>query len=367
MVVNKIPNHSAGAPLSPLLEYFETEINELLVLAEIQSFQGKVGTSVDRIFLLRYLISHNGNLKKSRDSILRGLKWRVEHLDQLASIKNGDYVSDTYETFERLMVKGWCGFLGKEKNPVMVSRGGLVDFKTLGNSLTEDELKDCLLMNNELGFQLCDSRTRESGALVKVFMVVDALGLSISKFDKGVAKAFGKSSGESSDMFPQLLAKLVLFNFPTIGRYIIKFLDMFQTERVINKRVICNKGVTVAEACCFSDDTYNSLPDFLGGSLSDLDESLKPGVERRDVEEITFSGLESISLTAKPDQNRMLLEILGTVQVTCESAGVHQLQVDLKDGLYKVIWIPQQSSGISVCLTNTCKKESKVQVRFKAF
>ena len=367
-----------GAPVAPLLKQHEESISSLLTsLSDEIEAAGDVSTPVDDLYALRYLLSSEGDLTKARESMAKGIKWRSDNIQILNSKAKGE-IHHSQAIFDRFQIKGWCGAIGAEKHPLFIVRTSLCDVKTVMNSLTEDEVVQCLLFNSEIGFQLSDKRSRESGKLVKVISVIDMNYFSLfsTPFDKRFISALGKSSHLSSDYYPQLLGRSVMINVPTALRYAIKALNLVQSKKTVDKQSICpaqHSDKKSALECPFLQKFggVESIPTFLGGHQENFDHNLLPIPERPDVQsfQIKPKSSETLEMNVENDLNiEVYVEIViqggkFEIDLNFEGAVLNHVVVQKKDGLYSWRWNPEHQGVLKVKVANVTKSSHEVQVR----
>lgn len=253
------------------MKEFQEKINELKkeLKNEIdEAKKGKgVGTEVDDLFILRFLLS-NESMDEVIENIKFTLKWRKENIDKILEIvEKGPNGIPYHHVFTRFQVTGWAGTMSG--NPIFVVRTGLGDPKGTLKALTIDECVEHLIFSNEVGFQKIDKNTRKYGKFCKTIAVIDMDGFSIFKGDKNFFKALGDSSKLSEKVYPQLNGAGVLINTPATLRIIMRAFKTFQSKRSLEKQKICpvtNSKTKDANECPFLTKYkgVDQVPPFLG-------------------------------------------------------------------------------------------------------
>ena len=235
------------------------------------------GVQFDDIFLLRYLLSHKGDVAKATEPLLETLKWREDNAETLASLKTIHDIPNA-STFLRFQTVGDIGttFAGWT---TFVVRTAHSDLTSLMNAMSVQEVSDYLTFSKELQWRDCDKRTRETGMLVKNISVIDMQAFSLFGADRRFFAALGDSSKKSAIVYPQLLGATICVNAPSFIQLIIKAFSPFMPQSALDKQRFCKVKDTRKEAasgCPFlnmfggQDDAGKTcpvagLPDFLGG------------------------------------------------------------------------------------------------------
>jgi hypothetical protein len=293
--------HVGGEDVAALLAVHGASVAELrrAAGAELQA-AGDVGTPLDELFLLRYVLSTGGDkgkfdCAKAAAKVAKCLAWRKANLAALRKWVAGEH-DPALDVFDFFQTRGWLrAAIPGTLSPVFVVRTGHSCPRTLMERFSHDRVVFMLLVNNEVGFQLCDKRTRESGRLVKVITVIDGAGASFFDFDRRFGKCLGESSHMSEDVYPQLLGKTVMINFPVTVRFIIKTVSLLMSAKAREKQVICS-GTNTAQKDCSQCPFIKRMgirpedvPDFLGGRDPHLPEHFVPILSRPGAHKLALS------------------------------------------------------------------------------
>jgi hypothetical protein len=266
---------------------------------------GDVGTPLDELFLLRYVLSTGGDVgkfdcAKAAGKVAKCLEWRKTNLAALKRWAAGEF-DPALEVFDFFQTRGWVrAAVPGSLSPVFVVRTGFSNPRKLMERFSHERVVLMLLLNNEVGFQLCDKRTRESGRLVKMITVIDGAGASFFDFDRRFGKCLGESSHLSEDIYPQLLGKSIMINFPGAVRFIIKTVSLLMSSKAREKQVICAATNTAKKDCSQCPFIKRmgirpeDVPDFLGGRDPHLPEHFMPIATR--------PGAHTLALSSKAPQ-----------------------------------------------------------------
>eukprot|EP00946_MAST-07B_sp_MAST-7B-sp1_P003295 g3295.t1 len=251
------------------------------------------GVKFDDIFLLRYLLSHNGSVEKATPPLLETLKWRKDNAAVLSSLKTIHDIPNA-STFLRFQTvgdisatfAGWTTF---------VVRTAHSDLQATMNALSVQEVSEYLTFSKELQWRDCDKRTRETGILVKNISIIDMQGFTLFGADRRFFAALGDSSKKSAIIFPQLLGATICVNAPSFIQLIVRAFSPFMPQSALDKQRFCKVKNTTKEpasGCPFlsmfggRDEAgktcpVTGLPDFLGG-VEPCPDVLVPVADRAD-------------------------------------------------------------------------------------
>jgi len=139
------------------------------------------GIVYDDLFIVRYILSRKGDVEKAIESIRSCIAWRSENKDWIERAKAGEKAPKHAE-ISKLSIGGLYKntVLGE---PLYIVRAGISDPKQLMKKFTPEDVLFWLNWNKEVGFQLCDKRTRASGRITKMFNIVDLRDSSMWKND----------------------------------------------------------------------------------------------------------------------------------------------------------------------------------------
>lgn len=265
---------------------------------------GDVGTPTDDLFLLRFILSADGHVDKAAKEVREALKFRKEHLADLRkAVFTGHEIQSV---MARSQCVGFCGALGADQHPLFIVRSGASDAKNLMQELSVEDVKLGLVLSNEIGFQLCDARTRSSGKIIKMITAVEASGFSMSRFDTRFIQALGKSSHISQTVYPQLLGLQALIGLPSAVRFLIRMVNKLQNKRAVEKQRLCpGRG---GEECPFLKQwgAYDQVPEYMGGKrpAEDCPASLLTFSERSAVKTIEVGAESSVETAAPVSANK---------------------------------------------------------------
>ncbi|GBG31179.1 SEC14-like protein 5, partial [Hondaea fermentalgiana] len=279
------------------------------VATDIQE-AGDVGTKTDDLFLLRFVLSSEGDVSKAAKQVRGALAWRKEHAKSLQQAVQGGH--ELQSRLSRYQCAAFCGALGDDKHPLFLVRAGVSDMKAMMRNMSLEDATMALAFSNEIGFQICDARTRKSGKFIKMITGVHAAGFAMSRFDPKFVQALGKSSHLSQMVYPQLLGMQVLVSLPSPIRFIMRMVNKLQNKRAVEKQKLCpGHG---ADDCPFLSrwKALDQVPQMMGGKKPD-DEcpvGLIPFAQRPNVTIKEVAAESSLELaTAATPKRQNLFEV----------------------------------------------------------
>lgn len=262
-----------GEEYEPYLETYANLIKDIQQECKNEikeAVEFDVGTSIDELFILRFVLSNN-TMEECVTNVKKTLKWRMENKEKLQVIWNGgnpphQHVVSRFQNF------GWVGQM-KDGHPINIVRMGLCDSKGLMNTLSQEEFTEYLTINSEVGFQRCDKASRATKKLIKVIVAVDLDRFSIfgGKIDLRLFKASGVSSHLNEIYYPQLTGMTCILNVPSTFQVMLKMFAPFQSKRSLEKQKCCpvqQIWKKDGNECPFLKRhmAVDQIPDFLGGT-----------------------------------------------------------------------------------------------------
>lgn len=296
-----------GEEIAPYLVKFSAVVAELK--KELQPdfdkvvAKGDIGLTLDELFILRHVLSEKGNKKKIIAAIRKGLEWRASHLAILQTLtmspdgsdfeaaEEGSELRKKFDFIKNHLAIGLIDGFPTLPHPLFVIRGQFNMQKTIMKNIDRDAVKLYLLLQTEFYYRIVDERTRKTGTWVKVINVIDAknFGPFKKEFDFKFFRVIGENSKDSDYLHPQLLAKKVALNVPSVLLTMIKFFKRFMSKRAMEKLGIClgsNIGsrTDAGEVCPFvkKHNLASFLPHFMGGTATCPAALLKDEVAEED-------------------------------------------------------------------------------------
>lgn len=249
-----------------LLEQYNIEI--------VQIFQKiplglDIGTPIDELFVLRFLLSTNGNVDESIDRIKKCIEWRSKNLSIL-QFKSVDDIPNA-KTFLKYSQVGFSGHI--DNNPVFIVRVGYCNLHMIMKELTVDQVRDFLLVTEEHCFQAVDKLTRQTGVIHKMVNIIDMRDITMDNVNLSFIRGLAKASSMSSYIYPQLVCYKAFVGVPRALRGMWNMFNSFFNTSAVKKHILCAGNMTHPlnlENCYFFKDKSYELPTFLGGSLEGL-------------------------------------------------------------------------------------------------
>jgi len=208
----------------------------------------------DDIWILRYVLSHKGNVERATKNALKTMKMRdemklnnEEFSDMRRRLKNyGNCASDAADVESLPHFDSFNSFLGKDSYIVLSQpdpdRGvllygdmGDVDMEGMMASMSEQQAIEHLVYQNEAVYQILDEVTRRTGKLTKLTRNMDFANFSLFKLNYKFAKQTAAVAKDIEEYHPHVLAGITIFNTPAWINGIWTVMKPLFPKRVIGK------------------------------------------------------------------------------------------------------------------------------------
>jgi hypothetical protein len=235
-----------GAQVSSLLSTYRDQIDT--VLSSVQEYvreQADEGLAaaakaypLDELAVLKFVLSAQRKKGKTVEHAVKNLITTLEFRKNSKALL--DEAGRTKELkFYLPGVSG--GFLGDFL--VNIYYAGQADMNMIATKLGnyENALNSGIFLTEQIRIML-DQRTRETGRLCKLLAVVDLSGLSLRKScNRTMMAAMGAISKHNEVHSPQVLAKHVVINAPSMVSVFLSMLKPFLSESTWEKLGWCKK------------------------------------------------------------------------------------------------------------------------------
>ena len=253
-------------PIAELLKEHQRRIDDLRwecrddIAADADQFR-------DGLFLLRFVVSHKGDMEAIIPALKATIAWRVKHKDRLAALADGTAPPHAAE-FEKYNVAGPHKQM-KTGEPILIVRIGLCNSELMMDHMSDEQVYEVFMFNKEYFYALADQRSRAQGRIVKMMSVMDLRHVA-GRPDQRFMKAMGRASKESEVFYPQLLAWTAVVNSPWWMRAAMSVARLFMSKKSIEKMRFCS-GKTYKDLignCPYVGSLLapEDVPTFLGGT-----------------------------------------------------------------------------------------------------
>lgn len=192
----------------------------------------------DEIWILRFILSHKGDIDAATTAALKTMKFRDEKkMNELGDIRHKilNFGDPDDEKLFRLSIgeddaeflPGWKEFNGMcaqhtgfnvqpddDRGLIVIFDTGKLDMERAGTEMTQEEMTEFVLHQNEVVYQILDGVTRRTGRLTKLMKLVDMENMELHKINLTYIQRDAASSKTIEDYYPQLLGTLILVNSP---------------------------------------------------------------------------------------------------------------------------------------------------------
>jgi hypothetical protein len=233
--------------------------------------------SLDDIFLLRYLLSFNGNVSQSTEAVRFAVQYRKNNASWLASAREKDTTkAPEWERLQKHLSGGPHHHSGRTYTqttvhgaPLAFVRAGLTDTNILMNEFTHEEIVRFMTYDKEVGFWKCDEISRREGKLTKIVLIMDMSNVKLLGNDQRFFAALGESSKISDQIHPQLVQRTAVIAAGDVVKWMWQIARLFLSKRTVEKFCICTGFDRSKEArnCPYASIWMNTdeLPTFVGG------------------------------------------------------------------------------------------------------
>ncbi|CAK4695031.1 hypothetical protein LEN26_006866 [Aphanomyces euteiches] len=269
----------------------------------------------DDIWLLRFVLT-NGNVQDAIEPCRYTIQWRNARKDLLDRVHAGEMPA-LHDQVTKFQVAGEHK-LTKYGEPLFIVRIGLSNSKALMEALPFDDLLEYYMLIRERIFLHCDKLTRAIGSFVRMTILLDFQGFSITRgYDRQFAQLNEVTGRLSEKMYPQLLGHTVFLNTPSVVLWMIKLFKPRTSDQAAEGKLFCPGGSDIS-ACPFvsSNLGLESLPTFIGGSCTCGNGRCignVPNSQTIPIDAVDANGLTSVTLAARTSQTIDLPVSKGTV------------------------------------------------------
>lgn len=206
----------------------------------------------DDIWILRFVLSHKGNVKSASKAALRTIQFREEKkINEIGDIRHrlqnlGDVIDAKRLSGEPLpgweLVNGLCGEYAAlqtipdhNRGPILFCDVGQIDMDGLAEEMQEEAMTEYLIHLNEAYYQVLDGITRRTGRLTKLFKFIDMGNVQLRKMNRTYLKRDAAINKVLEDYYPQLLGAMVVVNGPGWLSAFWSMLRPFFPKRLVEK------------------------------------------------------------------------------------------------------------------------------------
>eukprot|EP00306_Pavlova_sp_CCMP459_P006521 CAMPEP_0185166660 /NCGR_PEP_ID=MMETSP1139-20130426/12991_1 /TAXON_ID=298111 /ORGANISM="Pavlova sp., Strain CCMP459" /LENGTH=373 /DNA_ID=CAMNT_0027732117 /DNA_START=25 /DNA_END=1142 /DNA_ORIENTATION=+ len=180
---------------------------------------------LDDLFLLRHVIAQGGDAAAAAKAVGEALDWRSEHVDLIGRMQG------MQPEVHAVSPIGMLPWLTLDGQPVMVAMPAAGDWDVLGRKSDQWHL-EAGISNRAVAFAACDRLSRESGRLVRLVLIQDLTGTSVTTAyrQRRLMRVQGELSALQEVLFPQLLHKIIVASPPAVVGALFSFARPFLSE-----------------------------------------------------------------------------------------------------------------------------------------
>lgn len=203
----------AGTEIGCLMDVHASALEELASLAERDAHFDP--HRHDRLYLLRFLLSHRGNVTRAATAFSRTASWRsAMQLDRLGDAMLSGQVTQKHFPHHAEIAKHAPMHLARHPETGQTILYFLdVDLRALMAHVSADQFIEYQTYLNEWCYVHCDLAQRFTGRLLRHVRVAELSKATVrTHVDYKFLRAFVKSTRQSEDYYPQLVQRVVLCN-----------------------------------------------------------------------------------------------------------------------------------------------------------
>jgi len=263
-------------PVRELLQAHQEALGRLR--AELSSELQVVGSWVDDVWLLRYVLSFDGRVDAAAEAARKALEWRRNNVELIAAARSSSappgLSQDELRAIDAFLVSGFHGTTAFG-DPIFMIRAGASNVRALMDIMSEDSVTLWMSFMSECAWQRCEAETRSRGYFVKQITLQDLAGTAFIR-DSRFFRVLGQSSRMNEWLRPQLLGRMIMFNAPSWMTMAFRISSAFMSQKTLSKVWVhrARTGGDTGAACDLCPYAIQllggreSLPTFLGGGCS---------------------------------------------------------------------------------------------------
>ena len=223
----------------------------------------------DDLFLVKFCLSHKGDVEKTKTALKASIDFRVKHKDMLAKLATG-WRHPSEIKLNRYSPACRHGATN-DGSPLFIVEGGRANLDLTVENCTEEEITDAIVYGKEFVYQQCIEETKKRGYIVKMITIQNSKYSSTwADFNRKFLGILGNASKSMELVYPQLVGAVVLTNPLPIINALISFCKFIMSESMMSKIKICGAKSTVTGdigTCPIAGQIFNldNLPSNLGG------------------------------------------------------------------------------------------------------
>lgn len=219
----------------------------------------------DDTYLLRFLRARKFDLVKTKEMWVNFINWRKENnVDEIAN-----YVFSEIDEVKQAWPHGYFR-TDKKGRPIYIERTGLLKLQQLFKCTTEERMIKYWIQSYErLTNQILPACAKARGEKVEqTLTIIDLKGSSTKLMSKQVYDFVKLASNIGQNYYPEIMGKMFIINAPLLFSGVWAMMKPWIDEKTRAKIEIIGSKY---EAKIHEHIDIFSLPDFLGGKLTEAD------------------------------------------------------------------------------------------------
>lgn len=239
-----IPNDQRPA-VADLIREHQTSINQLKeqLAADVGSSSSSLyydSTKHDDLWLLRFVLSHNGKIAPALKAAQNTLRFRHEHNLDDADVRFNEMPSSKPRMQAVLKIADMECYAFAVPDPergviVVMSPGRATNLHRVLTEVKDEELESFFISISEWTHQWLDYVTRTTGRLTRAIRILDMQNMGLSNFHRGAVQKNAKHVNAMEDCYPQLLQTVFACHAPSVVQGVWRFMRPLLPQRLSSK------------------------------------------------------------------------------------------------------------------------------------
>lgn len=229
----------------------------------------------DELWLVRFLLSHKGNVAASASAVKNCMAYRHKHnLDDPALPVSGPAalkVPEIAKLYGHMTDVSAMMFYqpDADRGAFLMVTPTMIDAHAIVANVTQAEHFVEQRYATEWLFRSCDETTRCTGYLTKSIRLVNLEGITFGKVNREFQGRLATMAKEMEDVYPQLIGAVLICNPPSFVSFVFRAMRPLLPKRIIEKvDFVVPKTVAADRERVLKHVAVEHWPAHLGGALT---------------------------------------------------------------------------------------------------
>jgi hypothetical protein len=195
----------------------------------------------DTLWLLRFVLSHKGNIAAAVAAARGTMAYRHEHRLDDPEYDRTHMSRTALEGFHSSIGAGAVTYYtpDTDRQLLLIGRVRDLDFHRIVATMSPEETAHAGRLSSEFIFRYCDEVTRRTGLLTKYVRFIDLSGIRLGGMNREFQRRDRELSRQLEDFYPQLLEAVYLCHAPFFLQSIWRAMRPLLPERFVDKVPHC--------------------------------------------------------------------------------------------------------------------------------